>query len=182
MPTSYVLKCDPKEAESYAATHNLPDGISIRQSKYGCGVWATKFFPAGTRLGQYTGPIVKSGIAPSGATYYFGVGPSVKRQDLYGIDAKSSRKRRNLRTITVHGVSPIVITPEEQQPSWTRYINSVNPRKRVMLPNTRSLNVDFYQANSKIYLRTIKDVRGTPGKPVELLAWYGSDYFDLDDD
>lgn len=170
-------------ASSYAA-RTAPAGFIVATSpNKGLGVFATRNVSKGEELGQYTGDIVRG----AAGIYYMAVCDS-NGDEVYGINPRnasynSRAMRRAIATRTPYmRKCKIVFSREEQQPNWTRFVNSIDPDRRrphrVRRGERRKQNVAFRQRrNGKVYLFALRDIRGTRQDPVELLAWYGDSFF-----
>lgn len=155
--------------------------------------------PANTVIGQYTGRAMRVADAESASEYQLAVSPPYS----YIIDAASANRVDDLPPFVIDSAAAAAaatgtLTPDEQQTTWTRYINSIGGA----LGGHGSQNVEYVQGEDllrlggtattysvlpqagmpsgdakllpgRVYVVTTRDI--APGE--QLLVNYGDSYF-----
>ena len=165
---------------SYAAC-TAPAGLRVLRSRVsGRGVFAVRVVEKGEILGQYTGAVSNDPdhVGPYVLAYvdngFFH----------YSVDSSEDPCSRRCRTIELDTPAGVLsFTPKEQKPNWTRFINSVAPSRtdgtRVAPGHRNRINVAFALGpDHKLYVCATRTICASVGSPKELLAWYGSDYWE----
>jgi hypothetical protein len=147
--------------------------IFVKTMTKGIGVVTMENIEAGTLLGYYTGRIVSN--APSAglsSAYVLDVAPPDAPKNappLFSIDASAADIDPTIQPLVLPHLG-LAFTTNEQQTSWTRYINSVNPED-----SRYSQNVDFVYdvATNRIRVVTRRKIYASE----ELLTEYGEGFF-----
>lgn len=149
-----------------------PHLVTIYSEAKQLGIATTIKIPAGTRLGQYRGriiPIERARELGSRSAYVLEARPATGREEaFYAIDAREDQRVDDLPTLTF--VAGYQFTAEDQQPSWTRYINSIDPEQPASAQNVQFV---FDERDGRVYIDTIREI--LPGE--EILTYYGKGFF-----
>ena len=144
----------------------------VRTLTKGIGVVATQDIPAGTLLGYSTGRIItnttSAGLSSAYVLDVAAPNAAPNAPPLFSIDASHANVDASVQPVVLPKLG-LSFTANEQQTTWTRYINSVNPEDA-----RYSQNVDFVYspAMNRVEVVTRRAVRASE----ELLTDYGERY------
>lgn len=125
-----------------------PNYIQVGTSsipRAGQGAFVTKTLESGFVLGEYKGESLTNTQA------------NERPWDMYMFDIKNP-KGELVCVISAH---------DPLKSNWSRYVNSVEEW------NSPLRNVEFFQVDNRLFLRTTRRIEASLERPTELLCWYG---------
>lgn len=145
------------------ATATLPPYVVIRPSLgRGLGVFARAHLRAEMDLDQYTGVASTLDDVNDRDEYVIVVHGNDAE---YAVSARATTRAPLVAPFVA--AAGVVIGPAEQQPTWLRYVNSVDREQHM------TNNVAIIHRNNRAYMRTVRRI--APGE--ELFAYYSHSFF-----